>query len=103
MTKNPRDERVWTNIEVQEDAQGYLAAQKRRWQDEEAEQIKRREEDNKARFTEEFVTAGGDPDEAILVWKTLRNEQASDAAWRAEEAAEQSALRQTHLRIKQML
>jgi hypothetical protein len=27
MTKNPRDERVWTNFEVQEDAQGYLAAQ----------------------------------------------------------------------------
>jgi hypothetical protein len=27
MTKNPRDHREWTNVELEQDPQGYLAAQ----------------------------------------------------------------------------
>jgi hypothetical protein len=87
MTKNPRDERVWTNIEVQEDAQGYLAAQLRRRQDEERELQRRREADDRDRFTEAFVAEGGDPDDAKAVWKEIRNDRAAEAARLVEEAS----------------
>jgi hypothetical protein len=103
MTKNPRDERVWTNIEVQEDSAGYLAAQQRRREDAEAEVAKRREENDKARFTEEFVAAGGDRDEAVRAWKAVRNEQATAAARQAEQAAELAAREQTRLQIRRVL
>jgi hypothetical protein len=99
MTKNPRDERVWTNSEVQEDAQGYLAAQIKRRQDEEAEQQKRRDADDKARFVEEFIAEGGNQADAAAVWKEIRNERATDAVRRAEEAAGEQARR----RISQIL
>jgi hypothetical protein len=87
MTKNPRDERVWTNSEVQEDAQGYLAAQQARRENEEAEQAKRRERDDQDRFVEEFVAEGGERADAVKVWREIRNERAGEAARRTEEAA----------------
>ena len=104
MTKNPRDERVWTNFEVQEDAQGYLAAQQARREDAEAEEAKRREDNDKARFIEEFVTEGGDPNDAAAMWRAVKNELAADAARRSVDAAQragEAAGEQARRRIRQ--
>jgi hypothetical protein len=106
MTKNPRDERVWTNIEVQEDAQGYLAAQQRRREDAEAEVAKRREESDKARFIEEFVAEGGEPDDAAVMWRAVKNELAAEATRRAVDAGEragEAAVEQARRRMRQVL
>lgn len=46
MTRTPRDHREWTNYEVEEDAQGYLAAQRVYNEHVEGETNRRREEDD---------------------------------------------------------
>jgi hypothetical protein len=87
MTKNPRDHREWSNEDIQEDAEGYLAAQQVYREEAEAREDRRREEDDKARFTEEFTTAGGDRADAAAEWRKMRNERALEVARRADEAA----------------
>jgi type VI protein secretion system component VasF len=64
VTKNPRDPRQWTNMEIAKDAQGYLAAQDAFRADRDAAQIRRREVNDLNRFTESFVRAGGRREEA---------------------------------------
>jgi hypothetical protein len=99
MTKNPRNHCVWTNVEVQEDAAGYLLAQERYHADQQREQEERRYQDDVARFTEAFVDAGGHEADAKAAFKASRNERATVAAQQAEEAASI----QTRRRISQAL
>ena len=87
MTRNPRDHRDWTNIEVEEDPQGYLAAQEARRKDEAAAEQKKRDADDLERFTEAFVAAGGNKSDAAQAFKAHRNEQATTAARRADQEA----------------
>jgi hypothetical protein len=103
MTKNPRDERVWTNRELQEDSAGYLAAQQARREDEALAKQKRRDADDLERFTEAFVAAGGKESDARAAFKARRNEQAALAAAAAEESADTAAAKQSRLRIRQAL
>jgi hypothetical protein len=53
----------------------------------EAEKQARREEDDKERFVEHFVAAGGNRADALAERKKLMNERALEAARRADEAA----------------
>lgn len=91
MTKNPRDHREWTNVELQHDSAGYLAAQKAYHED----QAKAREEafykDDLRRFTQAFVAAGGEAKDAERAFKASRNEQAAEAARAVGQSAEQAA------------
>jgi hypothetical protein len=87
MTRNPRDERDWTNKELEADPKGYLAAQAARRKDEAAEQQRKRDADDLERFTEEFVAAGGSRYDASAAFKAHRNEQAATAARRADQEA----------------
>lgn len=72
MTKNPRDEREWTNVDLQGDPEGYKAARCAR----KADQVKEREgaayKDDLRRFTEAFVGAGGARKDAEGVFKARR-------------------------------
>jgi hypothetical protein len=87
VTKNPRDPRQWTNLEIAEDAQGYLAAQDAFGADREAEQIRRREVDNLSRFTESFVRAGGKRQDAEQAFWEQRNADALQSARTADDQA----------------
>jgi hypothetical protein len=84
VTKNPRDPRVWTNIEIAKDAQGYLGAQQTWRDDREAEQLRRIEADDKSRFTESFVRGGGKREDAEQEFERKRKEDASERARREE-------------------
>ena len=59
MTKNPRDYRVWTNRDAQQDPQGYRAAQEAYHEDQAKAKEERLYRDDLAHFTETFVAAGG--------------------------------------------
>jgi hypothetical protein len=103
MTKNPRDERVWTNRELQEDSAGYLAAQQARRKDEALAEQTRRDADDLERFTEAFVAAGGKESDARAAFKARRNEQAAVAAADAEDAADKAAVEQSRRHISRSL
>jgi hypothetical protein len=87
MTKNPHDHREWTNEDIQEDAEGYLAAQQTYREEAEALEAKWREEDDRARFTEQFVAAGGNRADAAAEWRRMRNERATEVGRHDEEAS----------------
>jgi hypothetical protein len=53
----------------------------------EAEQQKQREEDDKRRYVEAFVNAGGNKSDAEAAYRAHRNEAAAGAAREADEAA----------------
>jgi hypothetical protein len=91
MTKNPRDYRVWTNREIEDDSEGYVAAQQAFRDDQEATEQQRQGADDEARFKEEFVQAGGRERDAAAAYRTHRNRQAEEAAARSEEAALEGA------------
>lgn len=55
----------------------------------EAEKQAEREKDDEQRFVEQFVAAGGNQADALAERKKLQNEQALEAARRADEAAVQ--------------
>jgi hypothetical protein len=87
MTRNPRDEREWTNKELEADSAGYLAAQAARRKDEAAAEQKRRDADDLERFTEAFVAAGGTRSDAGAAYKAHKNGQAAAAAEQADQEA----------------
>jgi hypothetical protein len=53
----------------------------------EAAKAEERERDDAERWTEQFLAAGGNRADALAARKTLQNEQALEAARRADEAA----------------
>ncbi len=87
MTKNPRDPRMWTNRDIEEDSAGFLAAREAYREDQaEATEKKRLEYDKKV-FTEAFVASGGNPSDASAAFKAERNRRATEAARRADQVA----------------
>ncbi len=91
MTKNPRDERQWTNVDLQGDPDGYKAARAAREADKEKARKEAIYQDDLRSFTKAFVASGGEAQEAGRMFKTRRNEQAAEAASRDEQSAEQTA------------
>jgi|SRR5215213_8814103 len=99
MTKKPRDHRTWTNKEIEEDSEGYLAAQVAFAEDRDAAERQRREADDLARFAEAFVNAGGSKNEAGAAYKVMRNDEAERGARLADEEARQQHLSTTKAAI----
>ncbi len=52
----------------------------------------KREADDKARFEEQFLAAGGNKADADKEWKNYRREQAATAARRADQAAAEQSM-----------
>jgi hypothetical protein len=87
MTKKPRDHRAWTNEEIEQDSEGYLAAQVAFAEDQDEADRQRREADDLARFEEAFVNGGGSKNEAAAAYKAHKNRRAAEAAARADQEA----------------
>lgn len=60
------------------------------------QEARQREEDDRKRFTEAFVEAGGDKSAAAAAYKAHRNEQAAEVA----RAADSAAIRRTRSRVR---
>ena len=84
--KDRRNHTRWTNTEIEQDSGGYIAAQEAYAEDKVEAERQRREADDQQRFEEEFVRGGGAKVEASAAWRKHRNEQAAEAASRAEQA-----------------
>jgi len=85
--KNPRDPGTWTNKQIEQDSEGYVAAQQAHREDKERAERQRREANDEARFVERFVAAGGRAADAPGAWRKTRNEQAAQAAALADASA----------------
>src|SRR5215211_7003475 len=96
MTKHPRNPHLWTNAQIEQDSEGYLAAQAAYDADQAKEQDQRREADDERRFTSEFVRNGGRASDAPAAFRKHRNEQAAEAA--AQENQEALLASQHHIR-----
>jgi hypothetical protein len=68
MTRNPHDHREWTNKELEQDPQGYLAAQAAYNENREAERRRGLEEADRQDFERPFVAAGGTKSESDKEW-----------------------------------
>jgi len=84
-------DQTWTNHDIAENPDGYKLAQERYLEDAQAYQERRRQEDDKERFVEEFIAAGGVDADADKVWKTLRKQRAAEQAAAHSEAALRSS------------
>ena len=98
MTRNPRDEREWTNRELQDDPQGYLAAQQARREDEALAEQTRRDADDLEHFADAFAAAGGDRSDARAAFKKHRADRAIEAGIEEDRAA--AAASRQRIRIK---
>ncbi len=97
--KDPRNPYRWSNVEIEQDGEGFLAAQEAfRHAGEEAE-TRRREEDDLQRFTEAYTEAGGKRSEAAAAFREQRGQQAAAAATKAEA----SVLADARRRLRQAL
>jgi len=73
MTKNPRDHREWTLEELEEDSQGYLAAQAALREDKENAAKQRAYEADLELYRKAFVEAGGNARDAEAAFQAHRN------------------------------
>jgi hypothetical protein len=80
MTKDPKDPRKWTNVEIENDSDGYLEAMANYREEQEKGQRQARYDADLAQFTQQYVAAGGDESEAEEAFKAHRNKQAAIAA-----------------------
>ena len=94
MTKNPRDPRMWTNRDIEEDSAGFLAAKEAYQEDQAKATEKKNLEYDKKVFTEAFVASGGNPGDASAAFKAERNRRATEAARRADQVAANESRRQ---------
>ena len=97
--RDRRDPRKWTNREIEQDSEGYIAAHEAYQEDQATELQRAREADDLARFTDEYVRNGGRERDAATAFRTHRNRLAAEAASRADGAA----ARDTRERIKHTL
>jgi hypothetical protein len=79
----------WSSRDVQRDPEGFLEAQRKEREEQEAERDRQNEEIALTQFTEQFVAAGGERTQAASAFKAYRNEQAVDAARQADQRARQ--------------
>jgi hypothetical protein len=82
-----KDPRNWSNREIEEDSEGYKAAQQACRQDEAVAAAQRNEERDRAAFESEYVAAGGTKSGAGDAYRAKRNETAAAAAAHADESA----------------
>jgi hypothetical protein len=99
MSRNASDHREWTNKEVEQDPQGYLAAQKTYNENMEAERRRGLEEADRQDFERQFIAAGGMKSESDKEWQRHKNETAAQAARRADTEAAQASRRQIRSRL----
>ena len=69
MTKNPRDHREWSNFDVQDDPQGYLAAQKALREAQEKAEKQSRLERERLDFVGPMIDRGVPEDIAQRGWE----------------------------------
>ena len=93
MTKDPRNPRTWSNVQIEQDPEGYVAAQQAYRDDRESSDRQRQEADDERRFTDEYVRNGGRGRDAAAAFRAHRNEQAAQAAAMADAEAEQETRR----------
>jgi hypothetical protein len=86
--KHTRDPNRWTNTEIAEDTEGYVAAQKAYREDRAEEARKVREDFDRQTFVSEFVRRGGTREDAERAYTDSINREAAEAA-NAEAAAVQ--------------
>jgi hypothetical protein len=79
----------WSSRDVERDPQGFLEAQRKAREEQEAERDRQNEEVALAQFTERFVASGGERGQAASAFKAYRNEQAVDVARQADQRARQ--------------
>jgi hypothetical protein len=77
----------WSSRDVERDPQGFLETQRKEREEHQAERDRQNEQVALAQFTERFVAAGGERDQAASAFKAYRNEQAADAARQADQRA----------------
>ena len=94
MTKNPRNPRMWTNKDVEEDSAGFLAAKQAYREDQAKATEKKNLEYDKKVFTEAFVAGGGNPSDASAAFKAERTRRATEAARRVDQVAANESRRQ---------
>jgi hypothetical protein len=70
-----------------------------RRQEIEAERQKKRDEDDRQRFVEAYVRAGGSRSDAATAFKAHRNEQAAAAARQADKAAVERSRRRARQKL----
>ncbi len=87
MTRDSRNPNAWSNREIEEDSAGYVAAQEASRLDQAREGRQRAEQKDLERFTAAFVASGGSKADALAAYRAKRNEQATEAATFADEAA----------------
>ena len=85
--KDSRNPNNWSNREIEEDSAAYLAAQSAYRQDQAVAAAQRQAEQDLERFTAAFTKAGGSKADALVAYRAKRNEQATEAATFADEAA----------------
>jgi hypothetical protein len=85
--KDSRNPNNWSTREIEEDSAGYVAAQQAYRLDLDAAAAQRSEQQDQERFTKSFVVAGGTRADAHDAYRAKRNEQATEAAEFADEAA----------------
>ncbi len=85
MTKNPRDPRVWTNEEIQDDSAGYLAAQQAFREDQEKAKREAAIERKKADYVERLCSMGLSKQEAEAAWRQKLIKEADQEEREAQE------------------
>jgi hypothetical protein len=98
MTKDRRDPNTWTNLEIEADSEGYLAAQRAYREDREQQERAAAEDADRELYVREFVRQGGDRD-AARAWRKARDEQAAQSAEQAETEAEAVSRRNVRSRL----
>lgn len=91
--KDPRNPRTWSNVQIEQDPDGYVLAQEAFRQDREEARRQARESDDLRRFTEAYVAAGGRRSEAASAFTEQRDQRAAESASRAETSILQDARR----------
>lgn len=95
MTKRSRDYTAWTNEEIAEDPEGYIAAQAAYREDQAAEEDRKREQRDFEQWRRSFVEEGGQPAEARAAWVEQRAREAAEAVVADEEASRRRAVSTT--------
>ncbi len=85
--KDSRNPNNWSNREIEQDSEGYRAAQSAYRQDQGVAATQRQAEQDQERFTKAFVVAGGTRADAHDAYRAKRNEEAALAARTADETA----------------
>lgn len=91
--KDKKNPNRWTNVEIEGDPDGYIAAQRAYREEQEKTRRQAMYAADEASFTREFVRNGGERSKASQAFRDHRNRQAAQSAEQADTAAEQAGRR----------